>query len=245
MRIGTWNVEYAAGRAKNERRLRRLHAMACDIWILTETHDDLDLGVDYHAVSTRQRATSRPGARWTTIWSRYPIHETLRVEDNGRTVAVRVASPDGPLLVFGTVLPWHSDPGPAIKAPNWSEFYRVVPQQGGEWAALRKAHPGVAMCVAGDFNVNLGGKHYYGTTRARATLRTALADAALVCVTETERVPAGLLRYPPIDHIALSDALARRAAVVGAWEGDADDDRLSDHSGLVVEICADSPTVNG
>ena len=242
MRIGTWNVEYAAGRAKNERRLRRLHAMDCDIWILTETHDDLDLGVGYHAARTRQRRTHRAGARWTTIWSRYPIQETLRVEDEDRTVAVNVASPDGPLLVFGTVLPWHSDRGPAVKAPNWSEFHRVVPQQGAEWAALREARPGVAICVAGDFNVNLGGKHYYGTTRGRDMLRTALAAAALVCVTETERVPPGLLRHPPIDHIALSGELADKATVVGAWEGeDAAGDRLSDHSGVVVEANGWSP----
>jgi endonuclease/exonuclease/phosphatase family metal-dependent hydrolase len=134
-------------------------------------------------------------------------------------------------------LPWHSDTGPATKAPSWSEFYRVVPKQGAEWVALRTAHPGVAMCVAGDFNVNLGGKHYYGTTRARATLRAALADAALVCVTETECVPAGMLRHPPIDHIALSAELAAKARVVGAWEGeDAAGDHLSDHSGLVVDV---------
>jgi hypothetical protein len=38
-------------------------------------------------------------------------------------------------------------------------------------------------------------------------------------VTETERVPEGKLRYPPIDHVCISKALADRAAVVEAWEG--------------------------
>ena len=39
MRIGTWNVEYAAGQDKYDRRLRRLREMACDIRLLTETHE--------------------------------------------------------------------------------------------------------------------------------------------------------------------------------------------------------------
>ena len=45
------------------------------------------------------------------------------------------------------------------------------------------------------------------------------------------------LKHPPIDHIALSSELAPHTNVIGAWEGtDADGVRLSDHSGLVVEI---------
>ena len=41
MRIGTWNVEYAAGAAKNERRVARKRAANAGIWVLTETHDAL------------------------------------------------------------------------------------------------------------------------------------------------------------------------------------------------------------
>lgn len=68
-------------------------------------------------------------------------------------------------------------------------------------------------------------------------MRGALSGAGLACVTETERLPHGILRHPPIDHIALSEDLAPCATVVGAWEGtDAEGHRLSDHSGLVVEI---------
>ncbi len=110
-----------------------------------------------------------------------------------------------------------------------------MPEQAAEWAALRRAKPGVAMCVAGDFNANLGGAHYYGTERGREMLRSGLAAARLVCV--TARVPEGLLVHAPIDHIAVSDELAADAEVVAAWEGeDADGVRLSDHSGLVVAV---------
>lgn len=237
MRIGTWNVEYALGVEKNARRLRRLVAMDCDVWILTETHDDLALGPEYASASTAQRETGRAGARWTTIWSKYPIEAALAAEDAHRTVAARLRTPEGPLLVFGTVLPWHSDGGPAGDARNWSEFYRVAPAQAAEWAALRAGAPGVPLCVAGDLNMNLGGPHYYGTNKGREQLRAGLREADLVCTTETERVPAGMLAYPNIDHVCLSSELAARACVTQAWRGTDDDGvRLSDHSGLVVEV---------
>ena len=130
MRLGTWNVEYAAVRAKNDRRLARLRDMDADIWVLTETHDDLDLGRDYEAVSTIQRPAQRTGARWTTIWSRFRVARLLAVEDANRTVAALVESPMGPLVVFRTVLPWQSDRGPDGTAKGWTEHHRVVPMQG-------------------------------------------------------------------------------------------------------------------
>jgi endonuclease/exonuclease/phosphatase family metal-dependent hydrolase len=236
LKIGTWNVEYAAGQEKNERRLRRIHEMDCDVWILTETHDDLDLGAGHHKVSTTQRVTGRAGARWTTIWSRFPISEVVPVEDSNRTVAALLATSTGPLLVYGTVLPWHSDRGPSADAKSWVEHHRVVPMQAREWRQLQDAFPDAALCVAGDLNMNLGGPHYYGTVTGRRMLRAGLEEANLVCLTETERIPAGRLRHGPIDHICISKHLACEP-VVDAWEGtDGDGVSLSDHSGLAVSL---------
>jgi hypothetical protein len=47
VRIGTWNVEYAAGAAKNALRRDVLKAADADIWVLTETHDELNLTAGY------------------------------------------------------------------------------------------------------------------------------------------------------------------------------------------------------
>lgn len=243
LRIGTWNVEYGCGVSKNARRLARLRDADCDLWVLTETHDDLSLGDGFHSLTTpAPRPSKATAGRWTTLWSRFPL-ERLPVLDPVRTVAALVHAPFGDLVVFGTVLPWHSDVGPEGTARVWTEFYRVVPEQGREWATLRAAHPHASFCVAGDLNMNLGGPHYYGTIKGRAMLREALAGAGLRCVTETERVPQGLLQHPHIDHVCLSEDLAARAEVVGGWEGsEADGTRLSDHSAVVVEIGAPEPT---
>ena len=102
---------------------------------------------------------------------------------------------------------------------------------------MRSAYPDAMLCVAGDFNMNLGGPHYYGTTKGREMLRAGLAAASLVCVTDAEHVPAGLLAHGPIDHICVSTSLAAGARIAAAWEGeDGDRVHLSDHSGLVVEV---------
>ncbi|SFI85281.1 endonuclease/exonuclease/phosphatase family protein [Methylobacterium brachiatum] len=240
MRIGTWNVEYATGAGKNARRRDVLQQHNCDVWVLTETHDELAPSVGHTAVHSDQRPTGRLGGRWTSIWTRYPVLQQLEVVDPRRTVAAVVEAPKGPLIVYGTVMPWHDDRGdaePGTPVRNWSEMHRVVVQQGQEWAALRQQYPEADLCVAGDLNMNLGGKHYYGTAQSRQLLREAMAACGLFCATETERVPAGKLAHPPIDHVLLPAAWEPHAAAIAAWEGKTGQEpRLSDHSGLAVEV---------
>lgn len=239
LRIGTWNLEYAAGAEKNAARRARLRAEDADVWILTETHDDVDLSASHTAVCSTQRPTGRAGGRWTVIWTRWPVVERLAAEDRERTVAAMLESPVGPLIVYGTVLPWHSDPGPDAMSPAkaWTEQDRVLRLQLAEWARLGERFPGVPLVVAGDLNMNLGGPHYYGTARGRRALREGLAGVGLACATETECVPAGALRHPHIDHVVVPAAWLPRSRVLSAWEGTtARGMRLSDHSGLVVEV---------
>lgn len=237
MRIGTWNVEYARGVDRNKLRLALLERQKADVWVLTETHDDLDLGSTHAAVSTEQRPTGRIGGRWTTIWSRWPVVEKLDVADPIRTVAALLRAPFGNVIVYGTVLPWHSDTGTAASpAKGWAKQDRVLAEQLGEWAQLRALHPDVPLVVAGDLNMNLGGKHYYGTVRGRKALRDGVANLGLACATETELLPVDALRHPPIDHVVVPIAWMARVRGVSAWEGKTPAPRLSDHSGLVVEI---------
>lgn len=240
MRIGTWNVEYAAGQEKNVRRRDILDHHNCDVWVLTETHDELELTATHTAVHSAQRRTGRLGGRWASIWTRYPVLRQLETVDPRRTVAALVEAPLGALMIYGTVMPWASDRGdaePGTPVRNWSELHRVVVQQGEEWAALRCRHPEADLCIAGDLNMNLGGKHYYGTAQSRRLLREAMAASGLFCATAAERVPADALAHPPIDHVLLPAAWEARTEIVAAWEGKAGQgSRLSDHSGLAVAV---------
>ena len=238
LRLGTWNVEYAAGAARNLLRLERLLEVPADIWVLTETHDDLDLSATHTAVSTAQRPTGRTGGRWTTIWTRWPVLQRIPVGDPIRTVAALLDTPQGPLAVYGTVLPWHTDPGPSgSKVKSWSEQDRVLLLQLAEWRCIQELFAGVPLVVAGDINMNLGGKHYYGTKRGRQALRTGLAELGLACATEYERLAEGMLEHSPIDHIIVPEDWLDRSHIADAWEGvNSDRIKLSDHSGLLVQI---------
>lgn len=244
MRIGTWNVEYASGAEKNAKRLAILRSNPADLWVLTETHDDLDLSPTHCAVHSHQRPAKREGARWVSIWTAFEVLHRIEVVDPERTAAAMMNTPLGPMVVYGTVLPWHSDRGKHtgdVEVPHWSEHHREIPRQAAEWSALRDRHKQALMCVAGDLNMNITGPHYYGTKLGRSLLLGAMEANSLTCVTSTERLPTGALQHPPIDHILLSDTLAAHSQVIAAWEGSQVDIRLSDHSGIVVQVAEDGP----
>lgn len=89
VRVGTWDVEYARGAEKNNRRLAQLLARHSAVWVLTETHDDLDLSAMHDAMHSEDRYAT-PGGRWTTIWMSLPVLERLETTDPTRCVAVRL-----------------------------------------------------------------------------------------------------------------------------------------------------------
>lgn len=109
MRIGTWNVEYGQGADKNRQRVEIIRKNDCDIWILTETDDALDLSNTHIPVVSQPRDGNQSSARWVAIWSRFPVISPLAVVNEQRSVAALFDTPKGRLIVFGTVLPWHSD----------------------------------------------------------------------------------------------------------------------------------------
>jgi len=237
LRVGTWNVQYARGAAKNALRLAALTQRRADVWVLTETHDELS--ATHSGVHSDQRY-QQDGGRWTTVWSALPVMEQLQTGDPSRCVAVLLdADPVGDVLVYETVLPWQHDkgPDPARPAKGWVEFNRVTQSQGEEWAALREQYPDATLVVAGDLNHSLGGAHYYGTRAGRALLRTNLQRAGMVCVTETEKFPPGTLHFPPIDHVCAGGGRGRQlTARVEGWEKVLDGVSLSDHSGVLADM---------
>ncbi len=236
MRIGTWNVEYAY--PKRLEALRTvLSANPADIWILTETHDELrpeGCSLAAHS-SPRPKNWSgvREGSRWVTVWSRYPVVEQIILPgaDVERTVtALLQVSEREQLVVYGTVIPWKGDRGKF----DWSEHYRIIPQQCAEWSELRVRYPDAALCVAGDYNTDMSTGRYYGTKQGIAAIDAGLTSCGLYCATAPSFVPEGALPYPPIDHIAVPAAWRARTRVAAAWP--ANRAELSDHSGLVIEI---------
>lgn len=127
---------------------------------------------------------------------------------------------------------------PSREGTGWTEFARVTPLQGEEWARLRADHPKAVVLVAGDLKQNLGGPHHYGTNGCRALLRSQVAMADLVCLTDADRMIPGTLTRPPIDQCVCGDPTGSEltSEIVTGWEGRQDGVGLSDHFAVGAEM---------
>ncbi|MBK8545699.1 MAG: hypothetical protein IPL62_20570 [Caulobacteraceae bacterium] len=133
--------------------------------------------------------------------------------DRERTVAALLdLGADATMLVYGTVLPWKG----VREKFGWSEHHRVIAEQCAEWLKLRDLHADAALCIAGDYNTDLGTGAYYGTNVGIAALRSGLENCDLFCATAPEVFPTGWLPYPPIDHIALPSTWKDKTTIVAA-----------------------------
>ncbi len=237
LRIGTWNVEYAL-KSRRSAQLDVFEKHPADIWILTETHDSLTpAGCDYVVHSDQRKCTApgiRAGSRQVSIWSHYPIIEqhTLKHSRADRAACAEVSVRGGNWLIFGTVLPWHADGGltpETGRVPNWSEHHREIDAQVLDWFALKSRFKDHKMCIAGDYNTDMGTGRVYGTKKGIQAIRSGLDQVDLFCTTEPARYSS-----PLIDHIALPKVFEASASICGYWS--AAKKVLSDHSGVIAEI---------
>lgn len=236
LRIGTWNLEHAI--PKRRRALSSFIAsMDADVWVLTETHDEVvpeGARAAAHAVQRPAEAPQvRVGSRWVSIWSRYGEFERIDLPgtDEVRTVTARFMLADGRwLLVYGTVLPW---PGDIVHKGPEARFAETE-RQLEEWRVLRDAYPVDIFCIAGDFNADMGTGAYFGSRRVIDLLSGAFAELQLDCVTSPDKARAGDPNIPLIDHIALSASVSARTSIAQIWP--ARPGELSDHGGVVVKV---------
>lgn len=252
MRIATWNVERPVDvkSPRSQRILAKLAAIDADIWILTETHDAITPGPAYMTCGTdsvpEPPTRHRDGERRTIVWSRLPVKEHIDEDIAHRTVCIRIATPLGGLVVFGTIIPYHGRGCPPHGTlRRWEAHYAAIAIQGAAWQRLRRKYPGSGLCVAGDFNQTREGRFSYGTKWGRALLDLALTEAGLQdttipSVAARETVDGGGWELAdgvqPIDHICLSAAWAERITAMGAWSGNPRDGYLSDHSGVWIDL---------
>lgn len=240
LRIATWNLERPSlrGHTRNPRLLSRLLATDADLWVLTETNRAIALDGYAALASPSVAGYHRDGENFTTLWSRWPILQALPTFNPALAVCAEIASPAGPLIVFGTIITYANDPGPLKTARRGEEHRKSIDAHAADWQALRQRFPDHHFCVAGDFNQSRDGSGWYADAESVDKLSAALRQSALHCVTDTDMRAAGLLHSrASVDHICLSEPLAARVSHLGAWEGrDHDGLRMSDHNGVVIDI---------
>lgn len=232
-RIGTWNLDRSGIRKRDraESQIGKIMGLDADVWILTETHSSLSVHGYFSEASEMDSSFHFEGESCAAIWSRYPLQK-IDTEDPLSTVCVEIQSPLGPILVYGTIITYAWDGVKEGEAKPWERHRNAVDQQTKEWKALQVQYPRHLRCIAGDFNMNLYGRHWYGVNDAREKVRLGLNEAGLACITMVDlEVPPHNLRHQTIDHICLSDNF-KADITVEVWQGD----NLSDHNGVLVDI---------
>jgi endonuclease/exonuclease/phosphatase family metal-dependent hydrolase len=243
LRIATWNLERPSARPgrRRPRQLERLSAVDADVWVLTETRVTFSPAPGYHGLHTPPHPPRRPDEdeRWVGIWSRWPLVPTEVPPDPSGAVSAIVDRPDGPFVVYGTVLPWANERGDDGRARMWEVHHAEVVRQSTDWRDLRARLPELPLLVAGDFNQDRDGSGWYGSRVGRELLTQGLAEASLVCVTSEDVVAAGKLdRNHLVDHVAISTDMLRDHDVdVHCWEPtDPEGVALSDHPTVAVDL---------
>jgi len=253
IRIATWNIERPTNslNARSYRILEKVREINADIWILTETHDTINPGTEYHVASTPTITASpifhREGEHKTAVWSRWPIIELFEPSTPHRVSCPILETPLGKLAVYGTVLPYHGARWPYGTPRNWDAHYAAIATQGADWWRLRRKYPVDGLCVAGDFNQNRPIRTTYGTKWGRALLDLALNENELIGVTQSNFAVAKKLSQEElamvtdsIDHICLNRSWAKWTTGIGIWPGQtAAGDYLSDHSGVFIDLTAE------
>ena len=76
-----------------------------------------------------------------SVWSRWPLEPTAVEPDPRTSVSALVHAPDGPVVVYGTVLPWANDRGPDGTARMWDKNFHVGSRNLWSTKSVRSPHP--------------------------------------------------------------------------------------------------------
>ena len=246
MKLATWNLErlgYAKRRREAGPIVAHMKAIDADVWVLTETVEDICPGAGYVGVSTTGTDRDQwPDEVWTKIWSRWPVEAVLKTSDPARCVAARILHPQrGPFIVYGTVLPWTTDKWRGLPGAGGVAFRGALDEQASDWAALRARFPGEDLFVMGDFNQQLGvgSPWYYGSKVNERHLGESLARLGLAAFTggDNDPVRRGSKDLACIDHICGPDLRVSQVRLTTRWpDVPKPVDGLSDHFGVAVEL---------
>jgi hypothetical protein len=211
VRIGTWNLE---GRW-DQRHLDQVMAMRCDILLLTEVSESVELSeVKIHTTTTWMA----PSRRWAVVASSQPLRP---LSDPHRASAM--AEIDG-LRVCSSILPWRTC---GVEAP-WVGSTTGAKTESAV-ACIEAAAPRV---WGGDWNNAMSGREWSGSQEGRRSILEAVGQLGLQVA--TEKAPHQISGLLSIDHIAIPALWT----VLGFehYSAFSNGARISDHDAYVIEV---------
>ena len=248
IRIATWNID--RGKSVSPI-LDTLTTVSADLLVFTESSNNVSVLLPYNCINS-QEFQRYQGYPWITICTRWEILEQVTTFNPYRTACCIVESPLGPLIVYGTIIPYqmagvNGNRYPETGKRAWQMHLEDIQLQSEDWKVITQKHPGVPMIVAGDFNQTRDGNgRGYGTSEGRSILSNELMRNNLTCITEEDYRSTRHLKPHPrtgktrrnIDHICVSTHLVTEFEInTGAWNGFTPEGKLlSDHNGVYADI---------
>lgn len=233
MIIATWNVERLKHRKFLDKIFSAIEGTQADILVLTETDERIKPNYHYgfhtpqlHKAPSDYRLPSRykddvaadvyaVTENRVSIYSNYPCVKQHDTYDKYSALCVELETEVGNLLVYGTII--------GIIGNRDESFKQELLLQTQDYERLSKKGN---ICVCGDFNCSFA-DNYYFSNFGRDTLTASFAQNRISLLTRNQP--------ECIDHIAISqDFVIDGQTNISEFNLDKS---LSDHKGIVAEIC--------
>jgi hypothetical protein len=159
-------------------------------------------------------------------------------------VCAQIETPEGNLIVYGTIIPYHGYKGPTGESRKWVEHEKSIVEYGNDWKAIQDKYAGIPFIVAGDFNQTRDGSGVYCSPNGIKLLNEQLDRNKLTCITDEDFGMHNKFMPDPkkdgryrhnVDHICVS-RLRFAVEHVGVWDHFTEVNYLSDHSGVFAEL---------
>lgn len=189
----------------------------CDVWLLTEVSDRVELPGMRRHMGKEHMAARR---HWAAILSHLPFEPSEDPHPASASVHL------GDTTFVSSVLPWRSC---GARHP-WIGSRHEEKTQAAVRSILQSLRGSVVW--GGDWNHALHGPEYAGSRVGRSHIENAVSQLGLQV--PTERLPHRIKGLLSIDHIAVpTGAMVQAAERVAAAT---DEGRLSDHDSYVVTV---------
>lgn len=244
LRICNWNIDRSGvrGRWRSELQVKHIAAQQADIAVITEVHDTLEIeGLRPVCFSADGQPPYQRFEHAVGVWTRLPVLDTLPVRTPRLATCVLLASTQGSLVVYGTILPYREE-GAAQGLPRWQGHRDALELQLEDWADIRRQFPDHHLVVAGDFNMTLPPSNAYVDQTSRDRLLQACGTLGLDVLTGDDVRPT--VGRSNIDHVLGSSRLvSTRPTDYWMAHGTVNGEQraLSDHNGVTVTLGQQAP----